>query len=86
MLALTLSWLTDEGYIRTLNKFDGSASWEKLVLSEKGLRAMNAVPAGLSQPVGSHLINISNGPTAWSQVAEAVGSLLGGFTKSVFGH
>src|SRR5262245_53164292 len=37
MLALTLNWLTDEGYTRTLP--GGS---QKLVLSEKGLRALNA--------------------------------------------
>ena len=87
MLALTLNWLTDEGYTRTL---PGSAS-QKLVLSEKGLRALNAVPPSIGETVGSHLVHVSERTsdaserTSASQIADMVGSFIGGFTKSMSG-
>jgi len=88
ILAFTLSWLQDEGYISPLNVAT-YASWQKLVLSEKGLRALNAVPPSLGEPVGSHLRNLSDqpseGPSRVSQIADAVGSFIGGFTKSMSG-
>jgi hypothetical protein len=88
ILAFTLSWLHDEGYINGSNH-PGHASWQKLVLSEKGLRALNAVPPSLGEPVGSHLRNLSDQPSEGSarvsQIADAVGSFIGGFTKSVSG-
>jgi hypothetical protein len=88
ILAATLSWLQDEGYISGSNH-PSHASWQKLVLAEKGLRAMNSVPPSLGEPVGSHLRNLSDqpseGPSRVSQIADAVGSLIGGFTKSMSG-
>jgi len=88
ILVFTLSWLQDEGYISPLNVAT-YASWQKLVLSEKGLRALNAVPPSLGEPVGSHLRNLSDqpseGPSRVSQIADAVGSFIGGFTKSMSG-
>jgi hypothetical protein len=88
ILAFTLSWLQDEGYISSSNH-PAHGVWQKLVLSEKGLRAMNAVPPSLGKPVGSHLRNLSDqpsaGPSAVSQIADAVGSFIGGFTKSISG-
>jgi hypothetical protein len=88
ILAFTLSWLQDEDYINGSNH-PGHASWQKLVLSEKGLRALNATPASLGEPVGSHLRNLSDqpseGPFRVSQIADAVGSFIGGFTKSISG-
>jgi hypothetical protein len=78
VLALTLNWLADEGYVRT-------SQGEKLVLSEKGLKALNAVPPSIGKPIGSHLRNLSDQPSAVSQIADAVGSLIGGFTKSMSG-
>jgi hypothetical protein len=83
ILAFTLSWLQDENYISG-STHPGHASWQKLVLSEKGLRAMNAMPTNLGETVGSHLIGVSD-RSAVSQIANAVGSLIGGFTKSMSG-
>src|SRR5262245_46942787 len=88
ILAFTLSWLQDEDYIKGSNH-PGHASWQKLVLSEKGLRALNAVPPSLGEPLGSHLRNLSDPPSKGrsgvSQIADAVGSFIGGFTKSMSG-
>jgi hypothetical protein len=83
ILAFTLSWLHDENYISGSNHPE-HASWQKLVLSEKGLRAMNAVPPSIGETVGSHLVGVSD-RSAVSQIADAVGSLIGGFTKSMSG-
>jgi hypothetical protein len=90
IVAFALSWLADEGYIRSLNgEFDISRPWNDLMLSEKGLRALNAVPPSIGKPVGSHLRNLSDqppgAPSAASQIAEVVGSFIGGFTKSMSG-
>jgi hypothetical protein len=88
IVTFTLSWLQDEGYISRLNAAV-YGPWQKLVLSEKGLRALNAAPASLGEPVGSHLRNLSDqlseGPSRVSQIADAVGSIIGGFTKSISG-
>jgi hypothetical protein len=88
IVTFTLSWLQDEGYISRLNAAV-YGPWQKLVLSEKGLRALNAAPASLGEPVGSHLRNLSDqlseGPSRVSQIADAVGSFIGGFTKSISG-
>jgi hypothetical protein len=70
------------------DEFDINRPWNDLVLSERGLRALNVVPPSIGKPVGSHLRNLSDqpsGPSAASQIAEVVGSFLGGFTKSTMG-
>jgi hypothetical protein len=82
IVPLTLSWLVDEGYIRGLDgKFDISRPWNDLVLSEKGFRALEAVPPSIGKSVGSHLKNLSDQlpakPSAYSQIAEVVGSFIG---------
>jgi hypothetical protein len=88
ILAFTLTWLQDEGYI-SRSPHPGHGYLRNLVLSEKGLRTMNAVPPSLGEPVGSHLRNLADqpsaGPSAASQIAEVVGSFIGSFTKSVSG-
>jgi hypothetical protein len=75
----TLIWLKDEGYIRTNRVI---TPWQGLVLSEKGFRALNAVPPSIGEPVGSYVSNPNN--SIW-QIGDAVGGLLGGFYKSMAG-
>jgi hypothetical protein len=84
ILVATMSWLRDEGYVIGSNH-PAHGFLQKLVLSEKGFRAMNAVPPSLGEPVGSHLRNLSEQPSAAPQIAEVVGSFIGGFTKSMTG-
>jgi len=89
ILAFTLTWLQDEGYI-SRSPHPGHGYLRNVVLSEKGFRALNAVLPSLGlDPVGSHLRNLSDQPSAGrsaaSQIADVVGSLIGGFTKSMSG-
>ena len=94
IVGFTLTWLADEGYIRRLNgEFDISRPWNDLILSEKGLSALNAVPPSIGKPVGSHLRNLSDqspgAPAASQKIAEVVGSFIGAgigaVTKSMSG-
>jgi hypothetical protein len=82
----TVPWLIDEGYLRL-----GSASTAeapRLCLAEKGLRAMNAVPAGLDRSVGSELVetakdDVGGGRKIADIVGSFIGSATGSFAKSI---
>jgi hypothetical protein len=84
ILAYTLSWLQDEKFIN--GSGPEHASWQKLVLSQKGLAAMNAVPAEITESYGSKLATASGESSAASKVAEVMGSFFGSFTKSWLGN
>lgn len=80
VLAHSLKWLSDEGYVRSA----GPLAYEKVTLTTKGLAVLNAVPQGLSVTIGSTIAtNASAGNL--SSVGELVGGLIGGFAKSVSG-
>jgi hypothetical protein len=80
MLAHTIGWLNHQGYIAS---FGGHpAAW--VMLTEKGLAALNAIPHGLSVTVGSSL-GSQRGRPNWSGIGDLVGAVFGGFTKSITG-
>lgn len=82
VLANSLNWLTEEGYIR----LRGPGSYEGVALTQKALAALNAVPLGLSASVGSSLVMATGGSAQnWSGIGDLVGGVIGGFTKSVTG-
>ena len=77
ILAFTLTWLQDEGYI-SRSPHPGHGYLRNVVLSEKGFRTMNVVPLTLGEPIGSHLRNLADqqpsAAASLSQIADAVGS------------
>jgi hypothetical protein len=80
MMMHTTIWLLDEGYTRSR----GSHSAEKVVLSEKGLAAMKAVPTGLTDSLGAELRKATeHGTFNVSAIGELVGGFFGGTIKSL---
>ena len=81
VLGSTVTWLIEENFIISRGPLAG----ERAVLSEKGLSALNAVPSGLKQPLGSELAEAARGDSSSgiaARIAEVMGSFSGGFTKS----
>jgi hypothetical protein len=82
VFAGTLGWLKHENYIVSF----GGHPAERVMLTEKGLGALNAIPEGLSATVGSSLVTAtSEGTRDLSKIGDLVGGLIGGFTKSITG-
>jgi hypothetical protein len=83
MLMHTINWLIREGYITSL----GLIPTERVVLTQKGLTAMNAVPSGLNQSVGTAITKAveGGGQFGMAQFGDLIGGLFGGFTKSISG-
>jgi hypothetical protein len=83
MLAHTIGWLNDQDYIKAF----GSHPSQRVVLTDLGLRAMNAIPSALDQSIGSALKNEADkGPSRdMSKIGDFVGGVFGGFTKSMSG-
>lgn len=81
MLAHTLSWLTAEGYTIAA----GGHPAERVTLTSKGLAAMNAMPSGVRQTLGSELAKAAEqgSPASLVRIGELIGGFLGGFTKSI---
>ena len=80
-LSLTTAWLEMEGYIKSAGSFPG----ERAILTTKGLTAMNAIPSGLKQTLGTAVVTAAAGPIDLSRVGDLVGGIFGGFTKSMGG-
>jgi hypothetical protein len=81
LLSLTIGWLKMEGYT---NAF-GPHPAQSALLTEKGLRALNAIPPGLNGTVGTQLKKaVERG--SWpdlSSIGDLVGGMIGGLTKSM---
>jgi hypothetical protein len=81
-IANTIGWLNHQGYTFA----DGGHPAEHVILTEKGLAALNAVPQGLSVTVGTSLVSAAGDTRRdWSSVGDLMGGLFGGFTKSMSG-
>jgi hypothetical protein len=78
--AYTIKWLNDEGFIRS----SGSHPAAHVVLTHEGLRALNVVPQGLQQSIGTAVVETS-GRGDLSRIGDLVGGIFGGFTKSITG-
>jgi hypothetical protein len=78
VLLQTIGWLELEEY----TKLWGA----RVVLSTKGLQAMNAVPSPLKQTVGTELQKAAGGSSGtydWSRIGDLIGGIFGGYTKSM---
>ena len=69
---------------KLLRSFGGTSAVEQVALTTKGLAALNAIPQGLSATIGSTLATTASAGN-WSGVADLVGGIIGGFTKSISG-
>jgi hypothetical protein len=78
MLAHTIGWLNDQEYIKAL----GGHPAERVILTDRGLKALNAVPTSLGQAIGSALTGeAEKGPACdLSKIGDLVGGILGGYT------
>jgi hypothetical protein len=76
VVTYTIAWLNAEGYIRAA----GSHPAERVILSKDGLAAMNQVPSGLKQSVGTALVQQTSN---LSGLGDFMGGFFGGFTKSM---
>jgi hypothetical protein len=81
MLAHTIGWLNDQDYIKAF----GSHPSQRVMLTDQGLRAMNAVPSALNQSIGSALKNEADKGASrdLSKIGDFVGGIFGGFAKSI---
>jgi hypothetical protein len=79
VFAGTIGWLKHENYIAAF----GALPTESVMLTEKGLAALN-IPRGLASTVGSSLVEAAGQPGRdWSGIGDLVGGVIGGFTKSI---
>jgi hypothetical protein len=82
VLGNTILWLIREDYIRSIDGHPGSP----LALTSKGLAAMNVVPSGLKQSVGTALAQSAQQPSLdLSKIGDLIGGTIGGFTKTMAG-
>jgi hypothetical protein len=82
-LAFTIGWLNSQDYIKAF----GSHPSQRVVLADRGLRAMNAVPSTLNQSIGAALKDeVDKGASRdLSRIGDFIGGVFGGFYKSVAG-
>jgi hypothetical protein len=82
MVTCTIGWLNMEQYIQS---FGYPAA--RVLLTTKGLAAMQAVPSGLKESLGAQLTKVveqkSTGGVDLSRIGEMVGGFFAGFTKSM---
>ena len=81
-------WLEDEGYIRAGQGALGEEGIDEGVLTEKGLRVLNAMPDSLSPgtKLGDRLVEASKDigqEAVKNSVGEWIGQVIGGVIKSV---
>jgi hypothetical protein len=81
MLAYTIGWLNDQDYIKAF----GSHPSQRVILTDRGFRAMNAVPSALAQSIGSALKNEADKGISrdLGKIGDFVGGMFGGFVKSM---
>jgi|ERR1700722_15518277 len=82
MLNKTIGWLYADKYTMAL----GPGLSKGVVLTTKGLRAMNAVPSPLKETVGTELrkaTETNSGAFDLSQIGDLIGGTIGGLWKSV---
>lgn len=82
-----MKWLQDEGYIRFGSAYhDGGYSL--VVLSEKGLRTLNSIPAGISnhKSYGASIADAAKDvgkDSAKRAIVDLVGQMVGGVVKGL---
>ena len=83
LIAYTIAWLNSQNYIFS----SGAHPASRVVLTDKGLSAMNAIPSGLKQALGTELAEAEGrAPTVgYGAVGELIGGIFGGYVKSAGG-
>src|SRR5713226_8985618 len=67
MLSHTIGWLNHQGYIASFGAHPAAG----VMLTEKGLAALNAIPQGLSATVGSSLVKAaSEAGSNWAGIGD----------------
>jgi hypothetical protein len=80
MWAHTVGWLSSEGFIRSA----GGHPAERVWLTHKGLMALNAVPSGLQQTIGTAIVE--GGRTGdLTRIGSLIGGMFGGAIKTLAG-
>jgi hypothetical protein len=83
MLSYTIGWLNAEDFIKAY----GGHPAANVLLTTKGLTAMNAVPSGLKDSLGTELRKaVEQSSTSnynFSNIGDLIGGIFGGFTKSI---
>jgi hypothetical protein len=82
VLSGTIGWLKAEDYTLAAGPHPAS----RVVLTTKGLQAMNAVPFPLTETVGMELRKATeraSGAVNYSSIGDLIGGVIGGFTKSI---
>jgi hypothetical protein len=84
----TVQWLIKEDFVRSQGHFPV----ERMVLTTKGMAALNIVPPSLNRPLGSEIAEATKeastegGKTKIAELmSDFFGFLLGSFTKSISG-
>jgi hypothetical protein len=82
-----MKWLADEGYIQ-FSSSTHSGTYSLVVLSEKGLRTLNSMPAGISnnKSYGERITEAAKEVTKESAkrtITDLVGQMIGGVIKSL---
>jgi hypothetical protein len=85
-----VQWLCDEGYLR-YETASTSGAFYMSVLSEKGLRTLNAIPLGIAGATtfGDKIIEASkevSKDSAKKIIGDLVGQMIGGAIKSLSGN
>jgi hypothetical protein len=82
VLNSTIAWLAVDDYTRHA----AGSHPSRVVLTTKGLKALNAVPSPLADTVGTELRKATeraSGPVNSASIGDLIGSVIGGFTKSM---
>jgi hypothetical protein len=82
VLSGTIGWLEADKYTKA---FSGAA-FQRVILTTRGLQAMNAVPSPFRETVGTELrkaTETSSGVLDLSKIGDLIGGVLGGYTKSL---
>jgi hypothetical protein len=82
VISLTVGWLASEGY----TKFFGDHPADRVMLTTRGLAAMNAMPSGLGQTVGTALVRATQGDAFdRSKIGDLIGGVIAGIAKQIGG-
>jgi hypothetical protein len=83
VLSNTVGWLNVEEYTKAF----GAQAAQRVLLTTKGLAAMNAVRSELKQPLGTELRKAVEGAPKsqinLSAIGDLIGGFFGGYTKSI---
>jgi hypothetical protein len=80
VMANTIGWLSAEGY----TSHYGAHPASRVVLTTRGLAALNAKPSELGGPVGEELKRVTEPDSVnLRAIGDLIGGIFGGFTKSL---